>query len=152
MLTYDVRELTFGDYLISTDPARLDVESIHAFLTRVYWSEGISRDLVERASRGALCFGIYHLTGQVGYARIITDAATFAYLSDVYVLEEHRGRGLSKALMRCIMDHPSLQGLRRFVLVTKDAHKLYEPFGFQPVASPESYMEILRPDLYPPNS
>jgi len=141
-------EESFGDYLISSDPARLDFAAIHAFLTRVYWSEGISRELVERAARGTLCFGVYHVTGQVGFARVITDAATFAYLSDVYVLEGHRGRGLSKALMRAIMTHPSLQGLRRFVLVTKDAHTLYEAFGFRRVAEPESYMEILRSDLY----
>lgn len=151
MADYPIVEATHGEYSISSDANRLDLEAVHAFLTRVYWSEGISRELVESAARGALCFGIYHSSaGQVGYARIITDAATFAYLSDVYVLETHRGNGLSKALMRCIMDHPSLQGLRRFVLVTKDAHRLYEQFGFQPVGSPESYMEILKNDLYQP--
>jgi GNAT superfamily N-acetyltransferase len=148
MLAHDITELTHGDYLISSDRARLDFEAIHAFLTRVYWCEGISRELVERAARGALCFGVYHPSGQVGFARVVTDAATFAYLSDVYVLEAHRGHGLSRALMGCIMDHPSLQGLRRFVLVTKDAHRLYEQFGFQAVDSPESYMEILRTGLY----
>jgi GNAT superfamily N-acetyltransferase len=141
-------EVAHGDYLISTDPSRLDLDAVHAYLTRVYWSEGISRELVERAARGAICFGVYHSTGQVGFARVITDAATFAYLSDVYVLDEHRGRGLAKAIMRAVMAHPALQSLRRFVLVTKDAHRLYEPFGFVPVANPESYMEILREGLY----
>jgi GNAT superfamily N-acetyltransferase len=150
VLTHPIVESTHGDYRISSDPRHLDFDAVHAFLTRVYWSEGISRELVERAAHGALCYGIYHPTGQVGYARVVTDAATFAYLSDVYVLEAHRGRGLSKALMRCILEHPSLQGLRRFVLVTKDAHELYKAVGFQPAASPESYMEILRTDLYVP--
>jgi GNAT superfamily N-acetyltransferase len=146
--SYPISEHFVGDYLVSSDPDRLDFAAIHGFLTRVYWSEGISRELVERAARGALCFGVYHATGQVGFARVITDSATFAYLSDVYILEEHRGRGLSKALMRTIMAHPSLQGPRRFVLVTKDAHALYETFGFRRVAEPESYMEILKADLY----
>ena len=147
-MSLPIVELAHGEYVVSTDPKRLDFDAIHAFLTRVYWSER-SRGLVERALAGRSA-SHYHPTGQVGYARVITDASTFAYLSDVYVLEAHRGRGVSKAIMRAIMAHPCLQGLRRFVLVTKDAHRLYESFGFVPISSPESYMEILSPDLYRP--
>jgi GNAT superfamily N-acetyltransferase len=137
-----------GDYSISTDPGRLDLAAVHAYLTRSYWSPGVPAEVVARAVRGSLCFGLYHRGGQVGFARVVTDAATFAYLGDVYVLEEHRGRGLSKWLMETVLAHPSLQGLRRFVLVTRDAHGLYERFGFRPLALPEGYMEIHRPDVY----
>lgn len=136
-------------YEISTDPARLDLGAVHAYLTRSYWSAGIPRDVVERAAANSLCFGVYHATeGQVGFARVVTDHATFAYLCDVYVLEAHRGRGLSKRLMAAISAHPDLQGLRRFMLGTKDAHGLYSQFGFTPLANPSRMMEILRPDVY----
>lgn len=142
-------------YEISTDPARLDLGAVHAYLTRSYWSPGIPRAVVERAAANSLCFGLYHRAGgddgadrQVGYARVVTDRATFAYLCDVYVLEAHRGRGLSKRLMQAIGAHPDLQGLRRFVLGTKDAHGLYSQFGFTPLANPARMMEILKPDVY----
>nr|WP_083686385.1 GNAT family N-acetyltransferase [Rhodoferax koreense] len=135
-------------YDISDDAARLDIDAIHAYLTRSYWSPGIPRDLVARAVQGALCFGVYCQGSQVGFARVITDRATFAYLSDVYILEPHRGRGLSKRLMAAVFAHPALQGLRRFMLATKDAHGLYRQFGFAEVARPERLMEILNPNAH----
>jgi GNAT superfamily N-acetyltransferase len=135
-------------FTVSTDPARLDVDAVHAFLTTTYWCEGIPREVVERSLRGSLCFGLYTGVGQIGLARVITDGATFAYLCDVYVLPEHRGLGLGTWLMECVMAHPDLQGLRRFHLVTRDAHELYRPFGFQEVARPERHMEIARPGIY----
>ena len=132
---------------ISTDPKRLDVEVIHAFLNRSYWAEGIPRNLVERSIRGSLNFGAYAGSAQVGYARVVTDGATF-YLADVFVLEDYRRMGISKILMRTILDHPDLQGLWRWSLVTRDAHELYEQFGFRRPVHPERYMEIARPGLY----
>ena len=135
-------------YFISTDPARLDVEAVHAYLTRSYWAGGIPRETVVRALRGSLCFGLFHGTEQVGFARVVTDRATFAYLCDVYVLEGHRGRGLGKWLMGAVMAHPELAGLRRFLLATRDAHGLYAQRGFTPLARPETFMEIVRPDVY----
>jgi GNAT superfamily N-acetyltransferase len=136
------------DYDISSDPARLDVDAIHAFLTTSYWCAGVPKEIVERSLRGSLCFGLYFKDQQVGLARVITDEATFAYLCDVYVLPEHRGRGLGRWLMEVVMAHPSLQGLRRFTLVTRDAHGLYKEFGFKTPAKPEGHMEIHRPDVY----
>lgn len=146
-------------YLISTDPALLDAEAIHAFLSRAYWCEGIPLDTVRRALEGSLCFGLYEAASQaggrhagpkaqVGLARVITDCATFAYLCDVYVLEEHRGRGLGKWLIERVLESPRLQGLRRWVLVTRDAHGLYREAGFTGLAAPERYMEIVRPGIY----
>jgi len=135
-------------FAVSTDPARLDLDAIHAFLSTSYWAEGIPRDLLARALRKSLCFGLYEGDRQVGLARVITDGATFAYLCDVYVLPEWRGRGLGNWLMECVMEHPDLQGLRRFSLVTRDAHELYRRFGFTEIPSPERHMEIARPGLY----
>jgi GNAT superfamily N-acetyltransferase len=137
-----------NDCVLSTDPARLDVPAIHAFLSRAYWSEEIPLDVVERSIRGSLCFGLYEGGRQVGFARVITDGATFAYLADVYVLDTHRGRGLATWMMGCVMAHPLLQGLRRFMLGTRDAHGLYAKFGFVTPAHPEIWMEIARPDIY----
>ncbi len=137
-----------GPYEISADTQRLDIDAIHAYLSQSYWSPGIPRTIVERAIRGSLCFGVYGPTGQVGFARVITDQTTFAYLADVYILGPHRGQGLSKRLMACVFAHPELQGLRRFMLATKDAHGLYRQFGFTKVARPERLMEILNPDAY----
>jgi GNAT superfamily N-acetyltransferase len=142
-------ELRREGYIISTDKARLDVEAIHAYLTRSYWSPGIPKAVVERAMARSLCFGLFNEQGeQVGFARAITDGATFAYLADVYVLEEHRGKGLGKWMVETILAHPSLQGLRRILLATRDAHELYAPFGFKPLATPESFMSIHRPNAY----
>jgi len=137
-------------YEISTDPARLDVGAMHAYLTGSYWSPGIPFATVERAARNSLCFGLYvRATGrQVGLARVVTDHATFAYLCDVYVLEEHRGRGLGKFLMRTVMAHPALAGARRTMLGTRDAHGLYAQYGFRPPPDDGVLMQILRPDMY----
>jgi len=135
-------------YSISTDRARLDLPMITEYLARSYWAEGIPLEVVERAVQGSLCFGLYEGTRQVGFARCVTDAATFAYLADVFVLESHRGRGLARWLMEVIVSHPDLQGLRRFSLVTRDAHGLYEKFGFTPLVRPEGHMEIMRRGVY----
>jgi ribosomal protein S18 acetylase RimI-like enzyme len=137
-------------YEISTDPARLDVAAIHAYLTRSYWAPGIPIGIVERALRHSLCFGVYESAGgaQVGLARVVTDYATFAYLCDVYVLEEHRGFGLAKRMMRELMAHPALSGARRVMLATRDAHGLYAKFGFLEAGAAKNLMEIARPDIY----
>jgi GNAT superfamily N-acetyltransferase len=141
-------DLQRGNYRISTDPGRLDLDAIHAYLVRSYWAEGIPKSIVARSITGSLCFGLFDDHSQVGFARVISDRATFAYLCDVYVLEAHRGRGLSKWLMEVVTAHPELQGLRRFALGTRDAHGLYVKFGFTPPARPETFMEIARPGLY----
>ena len=140
------QENTIDGYLISDDPGRLDVAAIHAYLTRSYWATGVPLEIVERSVRNSLCLGLYTAAGaQVGLARVVTDFATFAWLCDVYVLEPHRGRGLSKALMRAVVTHPRLQGVRRITLGTRDAHGLYTQFGFTPLAKPESQMEKRQP-------
>jgi GNAT superfamily N-acetyltransferase len=131
------------DVTVSTDAARLDLEIIHGFLSRSYWAAGIPREVVERAVRHSLCFGAYQGERQIGFARVVTDRATFAYVSDVFVLPDGRGRGVGKQLMAAIMAHPELQGLRRFTLATRDAHGLYRQFGFGPPRHPERQMEIL---------
>ncbi|MBB6098769.1 GNAT superfamily N-acetyltransferase [Deinobacterium chartae] len=141
-------EWTEGPYTISSDPARLDLTVVHGYLSRSYWAQNIPFERVERAAKHSLCFGIYGPEGQVGFARVISDRATFAYLADVFVLEEARGQGLSKFLMRCVLAHPELQGLRRWMLMTQDAHGLYRQFGFTELAYPERGMEISRPGLY----
>jgi GNAT superfamily N-acetyltransferase len=134
-----------GEYSISSDFSRLDLDLIHNYLSNEsYWATGRSREVVERSIHNSLPFGIYHGNDQVGFARIVTDLATFAWIADVFVLPEHRGRGLSKWLMEVIISHPDLQGFRRWVLSTKDAHGLYEQFGFIPLHRPERWME--RPD------
>ena len=144
-----VMEHRRGEFLITTDRARLDLDVIHGFLTNCYWAKGIPREVVSRSMDHALCFGIYDGNGaQVGFARVVSDFATVAYLGDVFVLESHRGRGLSKWLMECIMEHPALQGLRRWILLTRDAHGLYSQFGFRALKAPERYMELHRPDVY----
>jgi GNAT superfamily N-acetyltransferase len=140
--------LTKGQYSISTDPARLDTDAIHAFLSRSFWAENIPKDLVRKSIANSLCFGLFDEGSQVGFARVITDRATYAYLCDVYVLESHRGRGLGKWLIDAVMRHPDLQNLRRFQLVTRDAHGLYAPYGFAAPDDPEWQMEIFRPGMY----
>jgi GNAT superfamily N-acetyltransferase len=135
-------------FTISTDPALLDLDAIHGFLKSAYWCEGLPRVVIDRAIRHSLCFGVYDAGRQVGFARVITDRATYAYLADVFVLESHRGRGLSKRLMQAIVAHPDLQGLRRWSLITRDAHGLYAQFGFRPLSQPERHMERVDPDVY----
>ncbi len=137
-----------GEYRISTDPARLDAVAIQACLARSYWAQGIPLETVERGLRNSLCFGLYHRGAQVGLARVISDYATFAYLCDVYILEDYRGKGLGKWLMDYVMRHPQLQNLRRFSLATRDAHDLYRRFGFRPLARPQRVMEIRNDDVY----
>ena len=137
-----------GQFVISTDQSRLDLNAIHAFLTRSYWSEGISRGRVARSVSESLAFGLFDAVRQIGFARVITDRATFAYLCDVYVLAEYRGRGLGKWLMEVVRSHPDLQGRRRFVLVTRDAHSFYSRYGFKALANSDGYLEICHPDVY----
>jgi GNAT superfamily N-acetyltransferase len=134
------------EFEISTDVARLDIDLIHDFLSTSYWARGRRRSVVDRAIRNSLCFGVYREQRQVAFARVVTDRAVFAYLMDVFVLPEYRGRGISKTLLRTILDHPDLQNLRLFLLVTRDAHGLYEKFGFRPLAAPDHVMEIRDPD------
>jgi GNAT superfamily N-acetyltransferase len=129
---------------ITTERTRLDVEMIHRFLSEEsYWAKGIARGVVERAIENSFCFGAYDGGKQVGFTRVITDFATFAYIADVFVLPSHRGRGVSKAIMAAIREHPRLQRLRRWLLVTRDAHGLYAQFGFKELRNPQRHMEIL---------
>lgn len=136
------------DFIISTEKSKINVDYVHDFLRKSYWAEGIPKDVVERSINGSLCFGIYHREKQVGFARVITDEATFAYLCDVFVDEDHRGKGLSKWLMKTIVDYPTLQGLRRFMLATRDAHGLYRQFGFAPLTFTDRWMHIHKPNAY----
>src|SRR5215831_18690072 len=137
-----------GDFEISTDPARIDLGLGYGFLTNCYWAKGIPQKTVRRSIQHSLCFGIYKGSRQVGFARVITDRATFAYLGDVFVIKDYRGQGLSRWLMECIKGHQDLQGLRRWSLITRDAHGLYQQFGFKALASPERWMEIHDPTVY----
>ena len=159
----EIAESRRGEFLISTDPRRLDLDAIHQFLTNSYWAKGIPREVVARSIEHSLCFGIYDEgrarlprparerragAPQVGFARVVSDFATIAYLGDVFVLDAYRGRGLGRWMMESIVDHPRLEGLRRWILVTRDAHGLYSKFGFRAVKAPESYMERHRADIY----
>lgn len=137
-----------GDYEISTDPVRIDAVMVHEFLTNSYWAKGIPLETVRLSIENSIPFGVYHGQQLVGFARIISDRATFAYLADVFILPSHRGRGLSRWLMECIVSHPDLGGLRRWMLATQDGHGLYAKFGFAPLKNPGSWMEIHRPDVY----
>lgn len=138
-----------ADYQISTDPDRLDRDMIFRFLSEdSYWCPGIPRSVVDRSIDHSLCFGVYQDGAQVGFARIVSDRATFALVADVFVLEAHRGKGLSKWLMHEVMEHPDLKGLRRLLLLTSDAHSLYKQFGFTEIGNPQRFMEVLRPDIY----
>lgn len=133
---------------ITSDPDRHNIDAIHDFLTRAYWSTGISRETVARAVRNSLSFSLFLNSHPVGFARLVTDRATFAYLADVYILEEHRGKGLSQKLMKAVVSHPDVQGLRRYLLATRDAHGLYEKFGFKALLNPDVFMEINHPEIY----
>jgi GNAT superfamily N-acetyltransferase len=145
-----VVESRHGEFVISTDPARLDLDAIHRFLANSsYWAKGIPRDVVARSIEHSLCFGVYdESAAQVGFARVISDFATYAYIADVFVLESHRGHGLGKSLMAFIVQHPALQGMRRWNLTTRDAHRLYAQVGFKPLKVPERYMEIQQVSMY----
>ena len=143
-----VHEWRQGWYVISTDKSRLDLTLIHNFLTTSYWAAGIPLEVVRRSIEHSLSFGLYKEDKQIGYARVITDYATFAYLGDVFILEPFRGQGLSKWLMEVVVTHPELQGFRRWILLTKDAHGLYKKVDFTEVKTPERYMERFFPDVY----
>ena len=136
------------EIVVTTDPSRLDLDVIHGYLTRSYWARGISRDLVARAMAHSLCFGAFAGDRQVGFARVVTDRATFAYLCDVFVLESHQGRGVGKQLMAAIMAHPDLQGLRRLALFTRDAHGLYRQYGFRETRFFDRFMEVFNDRPY----
>ena len=136
------------EYSITTDPRRFDLDAIHAFLSRSYWSPGVPIGVVRKAIENSLAFGLLLGDEQIGFARVVTDKATFAYLADVYVLEAHRGKGLSQRLLAAVFAHEELQGLRRFMLATRDAHTLYARFGFTALANPARMMERMNPDVY----
>ena len=135
-------------FYISTENDKMDIELIHSFLNRSYWAEGISKESIRRSIEGALCFGVFENDKQVGFARMVTDRATFAYLADVFIIEEYRGLGLSKWLIEVILAHPDLQGLRRIMLATRDAHELYKKFGFTPLNNVDRWMHIHNADVY----
>jgi GNAT superfamily N-acetyltransferase len=140
--------LSDSPYEISTDKRRLNLDLIYDFLRSAYWSRDIPRNVVERCIQHSLCFGAFCEAQQVGFGRVVTDYATFAYVADLFVVPEHRGRRVAQRLVRAMLEHPDLQGLRRILLATEDAHGLYARFGFQPLRHPEHYLTIHRPDVY----
>jgi len=144
-------EWTKDGYLLSTDKSKIDVAVVHDFLSQSYWADNIPLEVVQRSIDNSLCFAMYHKGELIGFARTITDFATFAYLADVFIVPGKRGKGLSKWLMEVIMGHPKLQGLRRFTLATRDAHGLYTQFGFTPFDKPERWMQKHDPDVYKRN-
>ena len=141
-------ELRRDGLLVSTDPQRLDLDAVHGWLVRSYWAAGIPRETVERSLQHSLCFGMYDGARQIGIARVITDGATFAYLCDVYVDDAQQRRGLGTWLMGCVQAHPALQGLRRWLLATRDAHGLYRRAGYRELSHPETWMEIRKVNAY----
>ena len=141
-------EIQKEGYIISTDRTKIDVNKLHDFLSHSYWAEGIPMDVMKKSIENSLCFGLYFKNEQIGFARVVTDFATYAYLADVFIAEEERGKGLSKWMMKVIIDHPQLQGLRRFMLATRDAHGLYAQYGFSPLKKPDRWMECHNPDVY----
>ncbi|MEK6300720.1 MAG: GNAT family N-acetyltransferase [Acidobacteriota bacterium] len=141
-------EWTRGEHTISTDTGRLDLEVIHQFLTGSYWAAGVPREVVQRSIEHSLPFGLYNRDRQIGFARVVTDYATFAYLADVFVLDEFRGEGLGKWLIEVVTTHPELSGLRRWMLATRDAHGLYGKSGFVELGQPERWMEKHAPNAY----
>lgn len=141
-------EWTKDEYRISTDKDKINIDYVREFLAHSYWAENIPVDVIRRCIKGSLCFSVYYKDEQIGFARVITDEATFAYLADVFIDEHYRGKGLSKWLVEIIVSYPSLQGLQRFMLATRDAHGLYKQFGFTTIPSTEPWMQIHRPDVY----
>lgn len=145
-------EWTKGEFTVTCDPDKQDLSVIHGFLTESYWARGIPRETVARSIRNSLCFALLHNERQIGFARVISDYATIAYLGDVFLVSDYRGRGLSKWLMSCVTQHPDLQGLRRWILATSDAHGLYRQFGFTPLAHPAAFMERHAANVYKKSS
>jgi len=143
-----IAESIINEFLYSTDKAKLDVACIHNFLKKSYWAKGVPADVIKKSIDNSLCFGVYRHEQQVGFARLITDYATFAYLADVFVDEKYRGRGVSKGLMQFILSLEFIGGLRRLMLATLDAHGLYQQFGFKPLQHPDRFLEVHRPDIY----
>jgi GNAT superfamily N-acetyltransferase len=144
-----VSDIHKGEYTISTDKERLDLDVIHKFLSEEsYWAGERTLEQTKTAIENSICFGLYRGDKQIGFARVVSDKATFAYIGDVFIIDEFRGRGLSKWLMQMIVDHPELQGLRRWVLATRDAHGLYEQFEFAPLRHPDRWMEKTAPNAY----
>ena len=139
-------EVHSGEFTISTDPSRLDVAGICAFLEQTYWGRTRSREMMQKAFRNSFCFGVYREKEQVGFARAVTDYATYAYLADVYIREMHRGKGLGRWLIETILQHPELKPIRRWALITRDAHNLYDSVGFTPLKNPEQHLELKHPD------
>jgi GNAT superfamily N-acetyltransferase len=139
---------TNGRFTVTCDPGRLDLDVVAGFLGASYWAKGIPRATVRKSLDNSLCFSLLDEDRQIGFARVISDHATIAYLGDVFVLPDYRGRGLSKWLMSCVVEHPELQGLRRWILATSDAHGLYEQFGFTALKRPENFMERHDPTVY----
>jgi len=144
----EIEEYKKENYVVSTDKSKLNLAVIHGYLSRSYWAEDIPLEILKKAITNSLCFGIYNGNNQVGFARVISDYSTFAYLADVFVLEEERGKGLSKFLMECILKHNQLQGLRNFSLMTKDAHSLYSRYGFKNIPQPENFMAKKVENIY----
>lgn len=143
-------EKNISGYVFSNDKQKLQAEVIHHYLSKEsYWAQNIPRELVERSIAGSECFGVYHDNRQVGFARVITDHTSFGYLADVFILSEHRGKGLSRELMAFIMAYPPFKQFRRFMLATRDAHGLYKKFGFTPLSTPERFMELKPFEVYP---
>jgi GNAT superfamily N-acetyltransferase len=137
-------------FIISTDKLKLDIASIHQYLSKeAYWCKNVPLEIVKRSIENSICFGIYYSNRQVGFARVITDKTTFAYLADVFIINDYRGMGLSKWMMQCIMGHPELQGFRSWLLGTRDAHGLYSQFGFKPLEHPERFMRYSSFTEYP---
>jgi len=141
-------EWTNENFSITTDESKIDISYVHRILSNSYWSENIPFEIVQRSIKGSLCFAVFFQQKQIGFARVISDEATFAYLADVFIDPDFQGRGLSKWLMKTIMEYPSLQGLRRILLATRDAHGLYRQFGFTPLTSPDRWMQVHKPDVY----
>jgi GNAT superfamily N-acetyltransferase len=139
---------TNGNFTISTDKSKLDIDYIHGFLSTIYWAKNIPKEIVQRSIDGSFCFGVYDGEKQIGFARLVTDYATFGYLGDVFIDESYRGKGLGKWLVQTILDYPELQGLRRWLLATRDAHSLYAGVGFTALTNPERFMHIHKPDIY----
>ena len=140
------------NFLISTDKTKLDINVVYNYLTNSYWAEGIPLETVKKSIDNSDCFGVYENDKLVGFARVISDNATIGYLGDVFFLEPYRGKGLSEWLIECIMKHPELQGFRRWILLTRDAHELYRKYGFKDIIKPERYMELTNSDVYKKNS